>query len=146
MEAVSIVEPIDILMIEDNPGDVRLTTEALRDSKLCNRLHTVGDGAQALAYLRREKGYEQTQRPDLILLDLNLPKLDGREVLRQIKEDKSLRRIPVVVITSSAAEQDILRSYDLYANCYVCKPVNLDQFITVVKSVENFWVSIVKLP
>jgi two-component system response regulator len=146
METKTYVKPIEILMVEDNPGDVRLTQEALRDSKLHNRLQTVSDGAEALAYLHRKAGYENVTRPDLILLDLNLPKMDGREVLREIKKDSSLKRIPVVVITSSAAEQDILKSYDLHANCYVCKPVDLDQFVNVVKSVENFWVSIVRLP
>ena len=139
-------DPIDVLLVEDNPGDVRLTREALREGKVRNNLHTVADGVEAMADLRREKGYEDAVRPDLILLDLNLPRMDGREVLQAIKQDPSLRNIPVVVLTSSQAEQDIVRAYDLHANCYVTKPVDLDQFITVVQSIENFWFSIVKLP
>jgi two-component system, chemotaxis family, response regulator Rcp1 len=138
--------PIEVLLVEDNPGDVRLTREALREGKVRNNLHVAPDGVEALAYLRREGKYEDAVRPDLILLDLNLPRKDGRQVLEEIKNDTSLRNIPVVVLTSSAAEHDILRAYDLHANCYVSKPVDLDQFITVVKSIENFWFTIVKLP
>jgi CheY-like chemotaxis protein len=132
--------------VEDNPGDVRLTREALKEGKIRNNLNVVGDGVEALRYLRREDPYAASVRPDLILLDLNLPKMDGREVLEAVKADPALRPIPVVVLTSSAAEQDIARAYDLHANCYVSKPVDLDQFIHVVKSIEDFWFSIVKLP
>jgi len=138
--------PVEFLLVEDNPGDVRLTKEALRDSKVRNNLNVLGDGISALAFLRREPPYENAPRPDIILLDLNLPRMDGREVLSTIKADPRLRRIPVVVITSSEAEQDILRTYDLHVNCYVTKPVDLDQFIKVVQSIENFWLTIVQLP
>jgi chemotaxis family two-component system response regulator Rcp1 len=140
------VEPIDILLVEDNPGDVRLTVEALKEGKVHNRLSVVQDGVEALAFLRREGKYADAPRPDVILLDLNLPKKDGREVLAEIKADDRLRRIPVVVLTTSKAEEDILRSYALHANCYVTKPVDLEQFITVVRSIEDFWFSIVRLP
>ena len=138
--------PIEILMIEDNPGDVRLTQEALKENKMYNCLHAVGDGVEAMAFLRREGKYADAPRPDLILLDLNLPKKDGREVLAEIKADENLKRIPVVILTSSQAEEDVLRTYNLHANCYVTKPVDLDQFIRVVKSIEEFWLTIVKLP
>ena len=138
--------PVEFLLVEDNPGDVRLTREALKDSKVRNNLNVLGDGISALAYLRRDSPYENALRPDIILLDLNLPKMDGREVLSKIKADPALRRIPVVVITSSEAEQDILRTYDLHVNCYVTKPVDLDQFIKVVQSIESFWLTIVQLP
>jgi two-component system, chemotaxis family, response regulator Rcp1 len=138
--------PVDILLVEDNPGDVRLTQEALRDGKLLNRLSAVTDGEQAMAFLRRQGSYAQAVRPDLILLDLNLPRKDGREVLADIKADPNLRRIPVVIVTSSHAEQDILKTYDMHANCYITKPVDLEKFVTVAKSIEHFWVSIVKLP
>lgn len=137
---------IEILMVEDNPGDVRLTVEALKDGKVRNRLNVVEDGVEALAFLRREGKYAQAPRPDLILLDLNLPKKDGREVLAEVKADPDLRRIPVVVLTTSRAEEDVLRAYDLNANCYITKPVSLDQFIKVVRSIEEFWLTIVKLP
>jgi two-component system, chemotaxis family, response regulator Rcp1 len=137
---------IEILLVEDNPGDVRLTKEALKEGKILNNLSVVPDGVEALAFLRRENPYENAPRPELILLDLNLPKKDGREVLAEIKEDPSLKMIPVVVLTSSAAEQDIVKSYNLHANCYITKPVDLDQFIEVVQSVEHFWLAIVKLP
>jgi two-component system, chemotaxis family, response regulator Rcp1 len=140
------MEPIEILLVEDNPGDVRLTREALRDSKLHNNLSVVEDGAEALAFLRREGSYTAAPRPDIILLDLNLPKLSGREVLQEIKKDEVLRRIPVVILTTSDDEQDILASYDLHANCYITKPVDINRFVTIVKSIENFWFSIVKLP
>lgn len=138
--------PVEILLIEDNPGDVRLTQEALREGKVHNHLSVVQDGVEALAFLRRKGAYANVARPDLILLDLNLPKKDGREVLAEIKEDVELRRIPVVVLTTSKAEQDILESYNLHVNCYIIKPVNLDQFFTVVQSIEDFWFTIVKLP
>jgi two-component system, chemotaxis family, response regulator Rcp1 len=138
--------PIEILMVEDNPGDVRLTVEALKEAKVRNNLHTVEDGVEALAFLRREGRYAEVPRPDLVLLDLNLPKMNGREVLAEIKEDLDLRRIPVVILTISQAEQDIVKSYNLHANCYITKPVDLDQFLEVVKSIENFWLTIVKLP
>ena len=139
-------KPIEILLIEDNPGDVRLTKEVLMEGKVRNNLQVVGDGVEAMAFLRRENNYAEAPRPDLILLDLNLPKKDGREVLQEIKADHQLRRIPVVVLTTSAADEDILRSYDLSANCYVTKPVDLYQFIKVVRSIEAFWLTIVSLP
>jgi two-component system, chemotaxis family, response regulator Rcp1 len=137
---------IEILLVEDSPGDVRLTKEALKDSKILNNLSITGDGMEAMAFLRKEGKYADATRPDLILLDLNLPKKDGREVLKEIKEDPLLRRIPVVILTTSRSEQDIIKTYDLHANCYINKPVDLDQFVNVVKSIENFWFSIVKLP
>ena len=142
----SVSRPIEVLLVEDNPGDVRLTKEALKEGKVRNNLNVAVDGVEALAYLRREGKYAGSVRPDLILLDLNLPRMDGREVLEVIKADPALRNIPVVVLTSSQAEQDIVRAYDLHANCYITKPVDLDQFITVVKSIEDFWFTIVKLP
>jgi CheY-like chemotaxis protein len=138
--------PIEILLVEDNPGDVRLTREALTANKIRNTLHVVADGVQALAFLRKQGKHANAPRPNLILLDLNLPKKDGREVLAEIKGDPDLRRIPVVVLTTSGAEEDILKAYDLNANCYVTKPVNLDSFIQVVKSIESFWVMVVELP
>ncbi|MCL4500683.1 MAG: response regulator [Deltaproteobacteria bacterium] len=138
--------PIEILMVEDNPGDVRLTVEALKEGKVRNILHTVEDGEEALKFLRRNESYAKAPRPDLILLDLNLPKMNGREVLAEIKTDPDLRRIPVVILTVSKAEQDILKTYDLHANCYINKPVDLEQFLTVVQSIENFWLTVVKLP
>ena len=138
--------PVEILLVEDNPGDVRLTREALKEGKVRNNLYVTPDGVEALRFLRREGEHAQAVRPDLILLDLNLPRMDGREVLEVIKADPDLRHIPVVVLTSSQAEQDIVRAYDLHANCYVTKPVDLDQFIHVVRSIEDFWFTIVKLP
>jgi CheY-like chemotaxis protein len=138
--------PIEILLVEDNPGDVRLTQESLRESKVRNNLHIAPDGVAALAFLRREGRYAGAPRPDLVLLDLNLPKKDGREVLADIKADPALRTIPVVVLTTSSAEQDVLRSYELQAASYITKPVDLEQFITVVKSIEDFWLTIVTLP
>jgi two-component system, chemotaxis family, response regulator Rcp1 len=138
--------PIEILLVEDNPGDVRLTREALKEGKVANHLHVAADGVEALAFLRREGRFADAVRPDVILLDLNLPRKDGREVLEEIKRDAGLRTIPVVVLTSSQAEQDVVRAYDLSANCYVTKPVDLDQFISVVRSIDDFWFSIVKLP
>jgi chemotaxis family two-component system response regulator Rcp1 len=139
-------KPIEILLVEDNPGDVRLTIEALKEGKLRNHMSVVGDGEAALSYLRKEAGYEDAVRPDLVLLDLNLPRKDGREVLADMKSDPDLRRIPVVVLTTSEAEEDILKTYNLHANCYITKPVDLDQFITVVRSIEAFWFSVVSLP
>ena len=138
--------PIEILMVEDNPGDVRLTLEALKEGKVRNNLHTVADGEAAMKFLRRQDTYAQAPRPDLVLLDLNLPKKNGREVLAEIKDDPDLKRIPVVILTVSEAEQDIIKSYNLHANCYITKPVNLEQFIRVVRSIEDFWLSIVMLP
>src|SRR5215469_11570930 len=138
--------PIEILLVEDNPGDVRLTVEALRESKVRNNLQVATDGVQALAYLRHEGQYAGAVRPDLVLLDLNLPRKDGREVLAEIKADSELKTIPVVVLTTSSAEQDVLRIYELQANCYITKPVDLEQFITVVRSIQDFWVTIVTLP
>jgi CheY-like chemotaxis protein len=137
---------VEILLVEDNPGDVRLTQEALKEGRVHNILHVAEDGVEALAFLRRQDKYGSAPRPDLILLDLNLPKKDGREVLEEIKHDPDLRRIPVVILTTSKAERDIIKSYDLHANCYINKPVDLEQFIEVVKSVDCFWLSIVKLP
>ncbi len=138
--------PAEFLLVEDNPGDVRLTREALKECKLRNNLSVVGDGVEALAFLRREGQYANVPKPDVILLDLNLPRMGGREVLAEIKADPLLKRIPVVVITSSEAEQDVVASYDLHVNCYVNKPVDLDQFIKVVRSIGTFWLTIVKLP
>ena len=140
------MRPIEILLVEDNPGDVRLTREALAEAKVRNNLAVANDGVEALAYLRREPPHEAATRPDLVLLDLNLPRKDGREVLAEIKADPDLRRLPVVVLTTSTAEQDILESYNLYANCYITKPVDLDQFLGIVTSIEDFWLTIVKLP
>jgi len=137
---------VEILLVEDNPGDVRLTLEAFREAKVCNTLHTVPDGVEAMAFLRKEGKYEKVPSPDLILLDLNLPRKDGREVLAELKAEEALKHIPVVVLTSSQAEQDIARSYELQASCYVTKPLDLDQFISVVKSIGDFWLAIVKLP
>ncbi|MFH1702437.1 MAG: response regulator [Nitrospirota bacterium] len=139
-------KPIEILLVEDSPGDVRLTQEVLKEAKVLNQLHVVGDGAEAMTFLRREGKYTNSPRPDLILLDLNLPKKDGREVLGEIKSDENLRRIPVVILTISKSEEDVFKSYDLHANCYITKPVDLDQFLKVVKSIEEFWLTIVKLP
>jgi CheY-like chemotaxis protein len=138
--------PIEVLLVEDNPGDVRLTREALKDSRIGNNLSVVHDGVEALRYLRREGPYNQALRPQMVLLDLNLPKKDGREVLKEIKGDPALRTIPVVILTSSDAERDIASVYALGANCYITKPVDLDQFITVVRLIEDFWFGIVKLP
>ena len=138
--------PIEILMVEDNPGDVRLTREALKGGKVLNRLHVVEDGVAALDFLYRRPPHQDAPRPDLILLDLNLPKMDGREVLARIKSDDSLRVIPVVVLTTSQAEEDVLRAYRLSANCYVTKPVDLHQFNRIVQAVEEFWLTVVMLP
>jgi two-component system, chemotaxis family, response regulator Rcp1 len=141
-----LVRPVEILLAEDNPADVRLTIEALRDAKVRNNLHVVENGIEALAFLRREGKYAGSPHPDLILLDLNMPRMDGREFLALIKSDPELKRIPVVVLTTSGAEEDIVKSYNLHANCYISKPVDLDQFITVVRSIEDFWLTIVRLP
>lgn len=138
--------PVEILLVEDNPGDVRLTREALKDAKVRNHLHVVDDGVKALQFLRHEGEYADAVRPDLILLDLNLPRKSGREVLQEIKADPALLQIPVVVLTSSEADQDIAQAYELHANCFVTKPVDLDQFIAVVRSLEDFWLTIVRLP
>jgi len=140
------LRPVEILLVEDNPGDVRLTMEVLKDAKLCNNIHVAGDGVEAIDFLRRRDSHAAAVRPDLILLDLNLPRMDGREVLEEIKADPDLKHIPVVVLTTSSAEQDILKSYALHANCYITKPVDLEQFAKVVSSIEEFWFSIVKLP
>jgi CheY-like chemotaxis protein len=140
------IKPVEILLVEDSPSDADLTEEALSDGKVLNHLHWVEDGVEALAFLRRQGKYTKAPRPDLILLDLNLPKKDGREVLAQIKADPSLKRIPVVILSTSAAERDILRTYELNANCYVTKPIDLEQFISVVKLIEEFWLALVKLP
>ena len=140
------VVPIDILLVEDNPADVRLTTETLKSEKIFSNLHVVTDGEEALQFLRREGKFKKAIRPDLILLDLNHPKIDGREVLKEIKNDDDLKAIPVVVLTVSKAESDVIKSYDLHANCYITKPVDLGQFAKVAKSVQEFWLTIVKLP
>jgi len=140
------MNPIEILLVEDNPADVRLTREALREEKIHNNLNVVNDGVEAMAYLRRQGAYANAVRPDLILLDLNLPRKDGREVLSEIKNDKNLKCIPVVVLTVSNAEADILKTYNLHANCYITKPLDLEQFSKVVKSIQDFWLTIVKLP
>jgi CheY-like chemotaxis protein len=137
---------VEILLVEDNPGDVRLTREAMKEGKMRNNLSVAEDGVEAMAFLRREGKYADAPRPDVVLLDLNLPRKNGRTVLEEIKADPDLRRIPVVILTSSKAEEDILDSYDSHANCYVTKPGDLEQFIEVVKSIEGFWVQIVKLP
>jgi len=137
---------IQVLLVEDNPRDVRLTKEALKEGKLLNHVHVVGDGVEALSFVRKQGKYANAVQPDLILLDLNLPKKDGREVLAAIKTDPGLKRIPVVVLTTSSAEEDVLKTYDLHANCYITKPVDLEQFMRVVKSIEDFWVTVVKLP
>jgi len=139
-------DTIQILMVEDNPADVRLTAEAFRDAKMFNCMNVVEDGEEAMAFLRREGKYEDAPRPDLILLDLNLPKKDGREVLEEIKSDPELKRIPVVVLTTSENEKDIMKAYDLNVNAYITKPIDLDQFIKIVEAVEGFWLSVVKLP
>jgi chemotaxis family two-component system response regulator Rcp1 len=146
MTVESQLQPIDILLVEDNAGDIRLTQEVLKESKVHNNLMIAHNGVEALECLRKQGKYGGCARPDLILLDLNLPLMDGREVLAQIKDDMNFRRIPVVILTTSKAEEDILRTYNLHANCYVAKPVDLDQFVRVVKSLEDFWLPIVKLP
>jgi len=139
-------EPIEILLVEDNPGDARLAAEALKENKVRNNLYHAKDGVEAMDFLRRRGEYAGVPVPDLILLDLNLPRKDGREVLEEIKDDPELRLIPVVVLTTSAAERDLIRTYDLHANAYVIKPIDLNRFIEVVRAIENFWFTIVKLP
>lgn len=142
----AMARPIEVLLVEDDPGDVVLTKEAFADNKVGNNLHVVSDGEEALRFLRQEGEFAESPRPDLILLDLNLPRKDGREVLEEVKEDPELRRIPVVILTTSEAEEDILRSYHLHANAYVAKPVDFDQFIKVVRHIDDFFVTVVKLP
>ena len=140
------LKPIEILLVEDNAADVRLTEEALREGKVRNNLHVARDGMEALEFLKRQGKHAKATRPDLILLDLNLPRRDGREVLAEIKDDPDLKMIPVVVLTTSSAEADILKSYKLHANCYITKPVDLEQFVSVVKSIDDFWLTVVRLP
>jgi len=140
------MRPVEILLIEDNPGDIRLTIESFKESKIANKLNIAEDGIEALNYLRKKGKFKDEPLPDIIILDLNLPKKSGREVLAEIKEDKILKHIPVVVFTTSKAEMDILKSYELHANCYISKPLNIKQFIKIVKAIEYFWFSIVKLP
>ncbi|MCJ7621179.1 MAG: response regulator [Anaerolineae bacterium] len=142
----AVAGPVEILLVEDNPGDARLAMEALKDAKVRNKLHWVKDGVQAMEFLRREGEYSHAPTPGVVLLDLNLPRKDGREVLVEIKSDEDLRRIPVVILTISADEEDILSSYDSHANCYITKPLDLDRFMQVMKSIEDFWLEIVKLP
>ena len=146
MSTGAVGTPAEILLVEDNPGDVGLVREAMKENKILNHLSVVWDGVEAMAFLRREGKHADAPRPDLILLDLNLPKKSGREVLVEVKQDPGLKRIPVAILTTSSAEEDILKSYDLQANCYITKPVDLDQFVIVVKSIEEFWLGIVKLP
>jgi len=146
MEITPSIRPIEILLIEDNPGDVRLAREALKDGKVLNALNVVEDGVEAMAYLRRQGKYAEAAQPDLILLDLNLPRKDGRQVLEEIKTDDGLKQIPVVILTTSRAEEDILQAYRHWANCYISKPVELEQFLSVVRAAGNFWLSIVRLP
>jgi CheY-like chemotaxis protein len=146
MTVESQLQAVDILLVEDNAGDIRLTQEVLKESKVHNNLMIAHNGVETLDCLRKKGKYAGCARPDLILLDLNLPVMDGREVLAQIKDDINFRRIPVVILTTSKAEEDILKTYNLHANCYVAKPVDLDQFVRVVKSLEDFWLAIVKLP
>jgi two-component system, chemotaxis family, response regulator Rcp1 len=141
-----IEKPIEILLVEDNPADVRLTQEALKEGKVRNNLHIARDGIEAIEFLRRIGKFANATRPDLILLDLNLPRKDGREVLADIKADPELKSIPVVVLTTSSAEADIFKIYKLHANCYITKPVDLDQFVKVVKSIDDFWLTVVRLP
>ena len=140
------VRPIEVLLVEDDEGDVLMTREALAEGKVINRLNVVNDGVEAVEYLRRDGKYAEASRPDLILLDLNLPKKDGRQVLEEVKADDSLRRIPVIVLTTSAADEDVLRSYDLHANAYVTKPVDFDRFVEVIRQIDEFFISVVRLP
>jgi CheY-like chemotaxis protein len=139
-------KPIEILLVEDNPGDSRLAQEALKDSKIRNTIHVAADGMEAMMFLNRKGKWKNAPRPDLILLDLNLPRMDGREVLAAIKSDDDLKRIPVVILTTSKDEEDVLRAYNLHANCYITKPIDLQQFMKVVRSIEDFWLTIVRLP
>lgn len=142
----NMLQTIEILLVEDNEADIRLTKEAFKEGKVCNNLYVVKDGEAAMDFLKKRGDYSDRPTPDLILLDLNLPKKDGREVLKEIKEDAGFQKIPVVVLTSSKAEEDIARTYGDYANCYIIKPMDLDQFITIVQAIENFWFAVVKLP
>ncbi len=137
---------VEILLVEDNPGDVRLTQEVFKEAKILNHLHVVGDGVDAMAFLRREGGYADVVRPDIVLLDLNLPRKSGRDVLEEMKGDPVLRNIPIVVLTTSRAEQDVLNAYEHHANCYITKPVGFEQFVDIVRSIGQFWLSIVELP
>jgi CheY-like chemotaxis protein len=146
MNPVDRPDPIEVLLVEDDPGDVLLIREAFEDNKVANRLHVVADGVEALEFMRQTGEHKEAPRPDLVLLDLNLPRKDGREVLAEVKNDDALRTIPVVVLTTSQAEEDVLRSYDLHANAYVTKPVDFDRFIGVVRQIDQFFVSVVKLP
>ena len=146
MSSAILVRPFDILLVEDNAADVRLTIEAFKDAKVRNVIHVAKDGVEAMSFLHREGKFASASHPDIILLDLNLPKKDGREVLTEIKSDENLKRIPVVILTTSKSEEDILRTYNGHANCYINKPVDLDQFINVVRTIESFWLTIVKLP
>jgi chemotaxis family two-component system response regulator Rcp1 len=139
-------KPVEVLLVEDNPGDIRLTQEAFREGKVMNTLHIAMDGVEAMEFVHREGKFADSQRPDLILLDLNLPKKDGREVLEEIKSDDKLKSIPVVILTTSRAEEDIIRTYNSQCNCYITKPIDLKQFLLVVQSIEDFWLSMVKLP
>lgn len=140
------IRPIDILLVEDSAADVRLTREAFKEARIVNNLHVVGDGVEAMAFLRKQGRYTSSPRPDLILLDLNLPKKDGREVLAEIKQDEDLKRIPVIVLTTSSAEQDILHTYNLHANAFITKPVEFKQFLDTMRSLEQFWLAVVTLP
>ncbi|AHJ31130.1 response regulator [Nodularia spumigena CS-584] len=146
MNNTTAIMPIEVLLVEDNPGDAELTRIALEDSKISVNLNVVEDGVEAMAFLQKQGNYANAPHPDIVLLDLNLPKKDGREVLAEIKADKKLRRIPVVVLTTSQSEEDILKAYNLSANCFITKPVDFDQFVKIVQSIENFWFAIVKLP
>lgn len=146
MKSTSDARPVEILLVEDDEGDVLLTTEALEASKITNNMHVARNGEEALKFLRQEGDFAGSPRPDIVLLDLNLPRIDGREVLARIKADPDLRRIPIVVLTTSDAEEDILRSYDLHANAYVTKPVDFERFLKVIQSIDEFFVTVVKLP
>lgn len=146
MSIITAIMPIEVLLVEDNPGDAQLTRIALEDSKISINLNVVEDGVEAMAFLRKQENYVKAAHPDIVLLDLNLPRKDGREVLAEIKGDEKLKRIPVVILTTSQAEEDILKAYNLCANCYITKPVDFDQFVKIVQSIENFWFAIVKLP
>lgn len=146
MSSMNVVKVIEILLVEDNPGDIRLTQEALKEGRILNHLHVVEDGEQAIAFLNQMEPYSQAPLPDLILLDLNLPRRNGLEVLGMIKSNEALKHIPVVVFTTSQAEEDIMSAYNLYANCYITKPIDLEQFINSVKSIEDFWLTIARLP
>ncbi|MBG1239795.1 response regulator [Nostoc sp. NZL] len=146
MITITAIMPIEVLLVEDNPGDAQLTRIALEESKISINLNVVEDGVEAMAFLRKQEKYARAAHPDIVLLDLNLPRKDGREVLAEIKGDENLKRIPVVILTTSQAEEDILKAYNLCANCYITKPVDFDQFVKIVQSIENFWFAIVKLP